>query len=378
MVAGRLVRTPRSKRPETRREYDAQVETTASDLIARVVLPGEWFLVRFGGTRKGSGTFYTRPQLAVPTVQRTLRPLAYNPPLTSHGQPDETIPATDWIPKPPEEILRLKVCDQGMGSGSFVIATLRFLTEALLESLYEHGRIQRQEDQILITLAAGEASGGQLNEEYLKCRPDDEDFESLLRAQLKRYIVERCLYGVDLDPLAVELARLAVWIETMDKALPFEFLDHKLKVGNALVQALGDEHRFFHWELEFPDVFAAPGNGFDAVVGNPRGRSRSPIPRSFSRTLTPSIGRMESRRPSRNNGNTSSVTSRMNATGSRTMRASRRLRIGTSMPLSHLATESRAARGFLSDQEVTACMRAGGSAVSAVKAMLTPTIHLGY
>jgi hypothetical protein len=52
---------------------------------------------------------------------------------------------------------------------------------------------------------------------------------------LKRYVVERCIYGVDINSLAVELARLSLWVETMDRELPFEFLDHRLKVGNSLV-----------------------------------------------------------------------------------------------------------------------------------------------
>ena len=56
-----------------------------------------------------------------------------------------------------------------------------------------------------------------------------------MKSRLKRYVVERCLYGVDLNPLAVELGKLALWVETMDRELPFEFLEHKLKVGNSLV-----------------------------------------------------------------------------------------------------------------------------------------------
>ena len=66
----------------------------------------KWFLVLWGGTRKGSGTFYTRPQLAVPTVMRTLRPLAYDPPASG----DEA-PLAEWTPKAPNVLLALK----GMG-----------------------------------------------------------------------------------------------------------------------------------------------------------------------------------------------------------------------------------------------------------------------
>jgi len=58
---------------------------------------------------------------------------------------------------------------------------------------------------------------------------------------LRRHVVERCIYAVDIDPLAVVLCRLALWIETMDRELPFSFLDHKVKCGNALVGAWFDQ-----------------------------------------------------------------------------------------------------------------------------------------
>ena len=62
---------------------------------------------------------------------------------------------------------------------------------------------------------------------------------------LRRHVVERCLYAVDLDPLAVELCRLSLWIETMDRTLPFGFLDHKVKCGNALIGAWFDQFRHY-------------------------------------------------------------------------------------------------------------------------------------
>ena len=136
--AGKLVSKPRSKNADSLAEYEQQVGKVADRLIARIVLPGEWFLVRWGGTRKGSGTFYTRPQLAVPTVQRTLLPLAYDAPMSEAGEPDEMAPMAAWRPKAPGEILALKVCDPACGSASFLIASLRFLVDALWSSLFEH------------------------------------------------------------------------------------------------------------------------------------------------------------------------------------------------------------------------------------------------
>lgn len=293
--AGKLVRKPKSKKKDALAQHDAAVAAMARSLIVRTVLPDEWFLVRWGGTRKGAGTFYTRPGLAVPTVQRTLRPLAYDPPAGAGGRPDESAPAADWSPRRPEEILALKVCDPAMGSASFLVASLRFLTDALYQSLHHHGRIAAQGEHTLVTLAEGKPSTGSLGEETLPCRPDAEDFEPRLRAILKRYVVERCLYGVDLDPLAVELGRLALWIETLDRDLPFEFLDHKLKVGNALVGCWFDRFRDYPvlaWNREGGDKTHANGVHFpkagwtDAIRALRDGEVKRELVELISRQLT--------------------------------------------------------------------------------------------
>ena len=225
----------------------------AESLLGQVVVPGQWYLVRFGGTRKGSGTFYTRPALAVPTAHRTLRPLAYVPPNDSQGQPDEMAPPERWTPRLPKEILGLKVCDPACGSGSFLVAALLFLTDALAESLHRHGVVAALSNTTLPTLPEGAVGGMLLKEHLLPCRPTDDDFDSKLKARLKRFVVEHCLYGVDLDPLAVELCRLALWVETMDRELPFTFLDHKIRPGNALVGCWFDRFRDYPalaWDRE--------------------------------------------------------------------------------------------------------------------------------
>jgi hypothetical protein len=248
--AGKLVAKPRGTlTPDNRRAYEEAVARKARQLVVRVVLPGEWFLVRWGGTRKGSGTFYTRPGLAVPTVQRTLRPLAYNPPNKPDGTPDTNAPASAWLPKPPEEILALKTCDPACGSGTFPVASLRHLTDALYAAVHHHGRVADRGDRAIVSLLGPRPAGADdvaaLGQELVPCRPDDPSFEPRLKAVLKRHVVERCIYGVDLDPLAVELCRLSLWIETMDRTLPFSFLDHKVKCGNGLVGAWFDQ--FMHY-----------------------------------------------------------------------------------------------------------------------------------
>ena len=232
----------RRQRPS---DFEDRLQATARKLIARVVLPGEWYLVRWGGTRKGSGSFYTRPGLAVPTVQRTLRPLAFDPPEGA----DHNAPPQQWIPKPPEDILALKVCDPASGSGTFPLAALRFLTDALYDSVQHHGRIESKPDgeRSLVRLLGIEhqSDDSEFGKELIPCRPDDDEFERRLKAVLRRHVVERCIYAVDLDPLAVELCRLSLWIETMERDLPFGFLDHKVKCGNALVGAWFDQFRHY-------------------------------------------------------------------------------------------------------------------------------------
>ena len=268
-IAG-LVRKPRGRdTPERHLEFERRLGAKARQLVARVVLPGEWYLVRWGGNRKGSGSFYTRPGLAVPTVQRTLRPLACDPPTGPDGTPDVDAPPARWTPKLPEEILALTVCDPACGSGTFPLAALRFLTDALYASLQHHGRIEPDGERALVRLlglrgnrtvgeearegstSQGEGEGSDvpaefgLGDELIPCPPDDDRFEPRLKAVLRRHVVERCIYAVDLDPLAVELCRLSLWIETMDRTLPFGFLDHKIKCGNALIGAWFDQFRHY-------------------------------------------------------------------------------------------------------------------------------------
>ena len=251
LVAGLIPKTEKKETPERRLRYEEQIIQKARQLVSRVALPGEWYLVRWGGTRKGSGSFYTRPGLAVPTVHRALRPLAYDPPETAKGSPDHDAPPARWIPKRPEEILALKVCDPACGSGTFPLAALRFLTDALYASLQHHGRIREDGQRTLVRLLSGKDGEQPVNEEeridkeLIPCPPSDDSFEVRLKAVLRRHIVERCIYAVDLDPLAVELCRLALWIETMDRTLPFGFIDHKIKCGNALIGAWFDQFRHY-------------------------------------------------------------------------------------------------------------------------------------
>ena len=220
--AAEIVKYRKPMNPRAREAFEVQARAAATSLYGKIVYPGGWYLVRWGGTRKGSGTFYTRPQLASPTTRRTLQPL-----LTKQGDDRGLLPA---------EILQIKVCDPAMGSGSFLISALRTLVDALARSLERHGRLRDEPTRTIIRLADGDEHTDP-REETIPLPRSHPEFDARLRTRLARHVVEHCIYGVELDPLAVELARMALWIETMDRELPFEFLDHKLRCGNSLIGA---------------------------------------------------------------------------------------------------------------------------------------------
>ena len=231
-VVGKLVKKPSSKKADAIAAFEASLTAAADQLIADLKLPGELYLVRWGGTRKGAGTFYTRPQLTMPTVRRTLEPLI--------GDADGNV-------RPPEDLLALKVCDPAMGSGSFLVAALRTLTSSVVESLHIHNRIDRQGNRATVQC--------DLLPEADRALPT-EGFEERLEAIVRRAVVEHSLYGVDIDPLAVELARVALWVETLDRRLPFTFLDHKLRCGDSLVGTWLDQFRDYPlmaFDRESPD-----------------------------------------------------------------------------------------------------------------------------
>jgi len=137
------------------------------------------------GVRKATGTFYTPQAIAAYLIRQTLHPLVRD--------------AT------PEQILDLKVLDPSMGSGAFLVGACAYLGDAYEQAVIKHGR----------------------------CHPND--LGPRERAAIRRAIAERCLYGVDLNPMAVQLARLSLWLTTLAVDRPLSFLDHHLQVGNSLI-----------------------------------------------------------------------------------------------------------------------------------------------
>ena len=168
--------------------------------------------------RSSTGTHYTPTSLTEPIVQYTLEPLVYEGP--KEGKPNE-----DWKLKSAEEILKLRICDPAMGSGAFLVQTCRYMAERLAEA-WENAESDKTGK--LLTTPSGHESEGFVSERLIP----NEQLERISIA--RRLIADKCLYGVDINPMAVEMAKLSIWLITVDKKRPFTFLDHAFKCGNSL------------------------------------------------------------------------------------------------------------------------------------------------
>jgi hypothetical protein len=183
-----------------------------------VVLPGGIYVGQ-GSARRSTGTHYTPRSLTEPIVQHTLEPLVYQ-------GPAEGLPKEQWRLRSPKEILDLKVCDMAMGSGAFLVQACRYLSERVVEA-WENLE-KEHPGEVLITPEGG-FSQGEPSERLIP----KEAAERLAIA--RRLVADRCLYGVDINPMAVEMAKLSIWLITVDKTRPFTFLDHALKCGDSLL-----------------------------------------------------------------------------------------------------------------------------------------------
>jgi hypothetical protein len=206
-----------------------------------IVIPEGSVYVTQGSNRRETGTHYTPRSLTEPIVQYTLEPLVYEG--VAEGKPKE-----QWRLKEALELLQLKVCDMAMGSGAFLVQTCRYLAERLVEA-WETA--ERENPGKVVIAPEGTLS---------KSRPDEcpipKDTDERL-AVARRIVAERCLYGVDKNPLAVEMAKLSLWLITLAKGRPFTFLDHALKWGDSLVGVNLEQLRY--WNLDTtgtPALFA--------------------------------------------------------------------------------------------------------------------------
>jgi hypothetical protein len=158
------------------------------------LLEGRYSLESHLLERKSSGSYYTPRELVQLVVQEALSPVLEERLMAAGEDPEAQAQA----------LLSLRVIDPAMGSGAFLISALEYLAQRLAEL--------RQ-----------------------KANPGSEF--ALLYEEARHEVAARCLFGVDLNPMAVELAKLSLWIAAAARGRPLSFLDHHLKVGNSLVGA---------------------------------------------------------------------------------------------------------------------------------------------
>jgi hypothetical protein len=181
-----------------------------------LVYPKGTFMVASGSDRRETGTHYTPKSFTEAIVKTALEPLIYE------GS-KEGAPRDQWQLKSPAALLELKICDPAMGSGAFLVQVCRYLGERIVEAWAEAekaGKIVTANGEVKHKIEGFEPIAQSVEERTLIAR---------------RLVAERCLYGVDMNPLAVELAKLSIWLVTLAKGRPFGFLDHNLRSGDSLL-----------------------------------------------------------------------------------------------------------------------------------------------
>ena len=165
--------------------------------------------------RRRSGSHYTPRTLTEPIVREAIAPVL------------DRLRGADGRQPRPEQILELKVCDPAMGSGAFLVEACRQLGDALVDAWAAHGgrpEIPSDEDEVILA---------------------------------RRLVAQRCLYGVDRNPVAVDLAKMSLWLATLARAHALTFIDHALRHGDSLVGLSRRQIQAFHWDVK--------AEGFEAV-----------------------------------------------------------------------------------------------------------------
>ena len=216
------------------------------------LVPAGALVLQPSAERRRSGSHYTPRALTEPIVREALAPVldrlraerdgapaakAARGAVPGDGAAGDGAPGGDGRssrpPLLPDQILDLKICDPAMGSGAFLVEACRQLGDELVEAWRAHGG-----------------------------RPADTAGEDDVTAA-RRLVAQRCLYGVDRNPVAVDLAKLSLWLATLAKDESFTFLDHALRQGDSLVGLSRRQIAAFHWKADAPDFQP----GFEAVQG---------------------------------------------------------------------------------------------------------------
>jgi hypothetical protein len=157
-----------------------------------------------GEERRRSGSHYTARELTRPLVGK-----AFEPHFNRLGEKPRAA-----------DILTMTICDPAMGSGAFLVEACRQLSAKVVKAW----------------------------DDYPEDKPAVPEGESIEFVAL-RTVAQRCIFGVDRNPMAVDLAKMSMWLLTISKDHPFTFMDHSMKHGDALVGMSKEQIKKFHWDL---------------------------------------------------------------------------------------------------------------------------------
>ena len=220
---------------------------------------GEFYLQPMKSLRKGSGTFFTHGDLVKPIVERTIAPFLHS----SLDPKDPKIIQPDFFAK-------IKILDPAMGIGNFLLKTIEFVSEKFSESLRDHRRILVQvsgEIKVVINPAIGE---------IWQFR-DQQDFDKRMKDEIAKYVAINCIFGVDNDPLGVEIAQFLVCFRCFSASGDRTPIISNLKVGNSLIGA-------WRRDLEIYPRKAFARKGIDAILPD---RTRNSASNNLSREKRP-------------------------------------------------------------------------------------------
>jgi hypothetical protein len=196
--------------------------------------------------RKSSGSYYTPEGLVTLIIERAVGPAvserltAFSSKaamLASEDRPKEARVAELLALDPATRLLELKVCDPAMGSGHFLVSLVDWLADRVLDAMAEAaaavsfhsyvsplaGRIEAIRSRII---SQAKTHGWPIAESQL----DD-------RHIVRRMVLKRVVYGVDKNPMAVELAKVSLWLHSFTVGAPLSFLDHHLRCGDSVISA---------------------------------------------------------------------------------------------------------------------------------------------
>lgn len=172
-------------------------EVSVADAV-ETVERGELYVVNDDGERKATGAYYTPDYVVTYIVEETVDPLLDE--IDSDLQDDGLEPSDrEYFMRFWQRVQQLKVLDPAMGSGHFLTKATGYLTEQVMKVVRE------------------------------------QELQSYDEQEFRRDIAKECIYGVDINGMAVELAKLSMWLETLATDQPLAFLDHHMKTGNSLV-----------------------------------------------------------------------------------------------------------------------------------------------